>query len=136
MHRRWTICLTVGLICGGLGCTHQQTVPGTTDQRLASNSSATLAPPPAPEPRVNVGSDKDNTPITPKPKSCVALGALRETWAVEKVRNNAERDQMYDLARRSYQQALELDPNYLPAYVALAKLYEKVGDYERCQATY
>lgn len=136
MVRRWALCLAAGLICGGLGCTHQQTVPGAAGQRLTSSAQATITPPPTPAPPTDIEPDSDKTPITPKAKTCVALGAVRERWAMEKTRNTTERDQMYDLARRSYQQALEIDPHYLPAYLALAKLYEKIGDYERCQATY
>ena len=66
----------------------------------------------------------------------MALGALRERWAEDTARSPADRDKLFDMARRSYQQALEIDPKYLPAYAALAGLYEKLNDYELAQASY
>ncbi|HMC64417.1 MAG TPA: tetratricopeptide repeat protein [Gemmataceae bacterium] len=128
--------LTLGLTLGAVGCTHQQTVPQTPGQRAASNATASNMSSTAAAQSANAAAPDNQTPIIPKAQTCVAAGAFQERMAADTARTPAERDKLNDLARRSYQQGIRTDSNYLPAYVALANLYEKLGDFERAEATY
>jgi len=47
-----------------------------------------------------------------------------------------EQSKNYNQARLAYEQALEIDPNCLEAYVGLARLYEKSGKLDDAQAAY
>jgi tetratricopeptide (TPR) repeat protein len=67
----------------------------------------------------------------------VAIGQFLEREAmVSPKATPLEKQQELDKARRSYQEALRLNPSYAPAYCALAHLYVELGDYERATATY
>jgi tetratricopeptide (TPR) repeat protein len=71
----------------------------------------------------------------PKPSTCVALAVMREQTALTK-QSPAERTELYDQARRAYQHAIKLDPQYAPAYKGLARLYETIQDHERAVETF
>src|SRR5262249_11706789 len=106
----------------GAGCTPQaQTLP------LAP-------PPPAAAPEAKREPDLPKRP--PGPKSGVAAGDFYVKEASWGKRTPAECEQFHDQARRAYQQALDVDPNYQPAYLGLARLYVATGDHERAVATY
>jgi tetratricopeptide (TPR) repeat protein len=118
-------------VLGGLaGCT---TTTGT------NTTSAPPAPAPAPAQTAQIDPDKikkesDLPKKNPTPKTCTVWGdwAAGEADASQSpVDANAKRDQ----ARKAYQQALKLDPNYLPAYQGLAKLYLALQDPEHAVAT-
>jgi tetratricopeptide (TPR) repeat protein len=66
----------------------------------------------------------------------VAFGQFREQAAKEPNVAPPQRDALREQARKAYQQALQIDPAYMPAYLALARLYAVDGDKERCLATY
>jgi Tfp pilus assembly protein PilF len=72
----------------------------------------------------------------PKPSTCLAFGNYRETQAADEKLPPAARQECYEQARKAYQQALEIDAAYLPAYLALAHLYVTLEDYPRALATY
>jgi Flp pilus assembly protein TadD len=81
--------------------------------------------------------DKESNlpPRTPKASTCVALADwyAREAQAPE--RPQAQVDYLRDVARKQYQQALSIDPNHLPAYQALGRLYVAMGDQAHAVAT-
>jgi tetratricopeptide (TPR) repeat protein len=72
----------------------------------------------------------------PLPSTCVAIATLSEHTAAEPNCAPADRDRLRDQARQAYQQALEEDPNYLPAQTGLAHLYIDIEDYDRAVATF
>jgi len=65
---------------------------------------------------------------------------LAGDWAAGEARarpkGSTEQEQMRDTARKSFQQAMTINPTYLPAYRSLAKLYVEMDDYEHAVATY
>jgi tetratricopeptide (TPR) repeat protein len=70
------------------------------------------------------------------PQTCVAWGVCRERQAELIDLDNSARQNLYDEARKAYQEALRVDSNYLPAQVALARIYMKMNRYDRALATY
>jgi tetratricopeptide (TPR) repeat protein len=72
----------------------------------------------------------------PKPDTCVAAGDFYAREAVNKDRGSAAQEQLRESARKAYQQALTLDPRYIPAHHALAQLYTAMDDHEHAVAIY
>src|ERR1017187_5127741 len=54
--------------------------------------------------------------------------------------NNAEtafiQDKNYKEARKHYKNVLDLQPDYYPAKIQIAKTFEKEGDYEKAESSY
>jgi tetratricopeptide (TPR) repeat protein len=121
MECRRPAVLAVGLFLGGLGCTHLETVQDITG-----------SPPPGAE----VRKEKDKPPRQPQPATLVAFGNLNERTANQPDTPLANREQLLDQARKSYQQALKVDTKCVPAMVALARLYETRDDHARAVAMY
>jgi Flp pilus assembly protein TadD len=126
MDGRASVVLALALAAGVVGCNPQGPLP------LVSST----AEPPKP-----VAPSTDLPPSDGKPKKAhastfVAAGDLAEKGSIDPARTPADRANMLEQARKAYQQAIATDPNYLPAHVALAKLYLDQGDQERCFATY
>jgi Tfp pilus assembly protein PilF len=80
--------------------------------------------------------EDDGKPHKPHASTFVAAGSLAEKSAADPRRDAANRENMLEQARLAYQQAIATDPNYVPAYQALAHLYLTQGDMERAVATY
>jgi tetratricopeptide (TPR) repeat protein len=132
MDCRWTLLVAAGLACGGVGC--------------VGVDSGSLKPP-APQAHATSPAEQDppsstegwfgkKNPPKPKPATCVAYGRYLERMANLPGRPAARQEQLRDEARRAYEGALAIDPEYLPAYSALAMFYENVGDHERAVQTY
>jgi tetratricopeptide (TPR) repeat protein len=111
------------VMTGALGCTHEPIMP----------QGPTLGGPP----------QVDATPLpekelprkTPKPRTLVTLGNLKEHNG-DAVKALSQKEQLYDQARKNYQQALEVDPDNKEALQALAHLYTIIKDHDRALATY
>ena len=132
MDGRTSLVLALCLVTGVLGCTPQGTLP------LVSSSNAApkpVPPPAAPAATADLPPD-DGRPKKPHASTFVAAGQLAEKSAEDAARTAADRANLLEQARKAYQQAIATDPNYLPAYTALAHLYLAQGDQERCFATY
>jgi tetratricopeptide (TPR) repeat protein len=115
-----TYCLAFGLLCGGLGCVHQV------------EETRTLGP--SPEKEV---AKQDALPKRqPKAATCVAMATFREQLAADPKYGSTERERLHEEARAAYNQALRIDPKYIPAYIGLAKLYVTIGDNARAVETY
>jgi tetratricopeptide (TPR) repeat protein len=73
-----------------------------------------------------------------QPATEIASGKFMEAEAdTDAVKKNPEAQaQLRDNARKAYQAALQTDPNNLEASKHLAKLYVKVGDYDRAFEIY
>lgn len=80
--------------------------------------------------------DKLPPPAPPKPATLVALGVLKEQSVETPGLSSSEQEQLLEEARRIYQQAIDLDPQHLPAYFHLARLYDSLNDHTRAVQTY
>jgi len=72
----------------------------------------------------------------PKAATCVAAGNFHEQQAEGPEVAPADQMQLRETARKAYQQAISIDPDYAPAYQALAHLYEVLGDHQYALATF
>ncbi|GIW82440.1 MAG: hypothetical protein KatS3mg105_4247 [Gemmatales bacterium] len=78
---------------------------------------------------------KHNGKRLPKASTCVGFGDMRAESA-KSAKSELERKLIQDQARRAYQQAIKIDPNYAKAYLGLARLYQDMKDYDRAEETY
>jgi tetratricopeptide (TPR) repeat protein len=74
----------------------------------------------------------------PMPRTEISYGELQEAESETDVakKNPALQAKLRDGAREAYQKALKLEPNNADAYRHLARLYAKIGDYERAFDAY
>jgi len=72
----------------------------------------------------------------PRAATCVAMGEYREQGSQDPGFPAGEQAKLREEARMSYQEALRVDPNYVPAYRSLARLYASIGDHGRAVATF
>jgi tetratricopeptide (TPR) repeat protein len=122
MEGRASAFVALGLLAGLAGCT-----PQGTSSLLPSDAGASAPVAAAP---------KENGPKRqPKPATCLAAGRLREQEASDPKRTPAERERMLDQARAAYQQALDTDPNFIPAWEALGRLYLTMEQPDRATET-
>jgi tetratricopeptide (TPR) repeat protein len=122
-------------LAASAGC---QTVPLNADPKNAAPPAKAASPAPAvPPPAVPIAKEAAKPMRAPSPATCVAAGQFIEREAA--LAKNAaplQKQQEFDKARRAYQQALSLNPNFVPAFCALAHLYVELGEYDRAFATY
>jgi tetratricopeptide (TPR) repeat protein len=117
-----TLPLALGVACFALGCTHVTGLPVTE---------------PVDPRRVHKVEEQDLPRRDPKPSTCVGCAEFRVQMATtDPHATAADKQRLYDEARRAYQQAIRIDPNYLPAYEGLGKLYVLINDYPRAVETY
>jgi tetratricopeptide (TPR) repeat protein len=121
MECRTSLVLALGVAAGSLGCVNHAGLP----------VAATDEPNPA---KIVREADLPHRP--PRPETCVAFGRLNEQAAADPNRPPVEKQQLLDRARKTYQQALKLDPKNPEALLALARLYNTMDDHERAVATY
>jgi tetratricopeptide (TPR) repeat protein len=132
MERRRGLWLALGIWGSVAGCQHTTTsLPSAAGQPpgavpLTPGSATDVADPKsARAPRKNL-----------RPETYVRFGDFRANEAAAPDAAPAVRDQLRDDARRSYQYALSLDSNCLPAHRGLARLYGAMQDYPRAVAAY
>ncbi len=116
---------------GAVGCTSWGGLKKS--DPVAAATSATTPPPGV---VVKKEKEKDLPPRTPKASTCVALADWYAKEAQAPNREPAQVDQLREVARKEYQQALSIDPNYLPTYQALGRLYVAMGDQARAMQTF
>lgn len=116
MNCRRGVALAAGLMISGVGCTGAQISP------MAMTQTGQL---------VEVQKVDELPKRPPKASTLIAYGGLCERSADEPKCPPAQRERLRDQARRSYQQALGLEPKNVEAMVALANLYVKSGDKDR-----
>jgi len=71
-----------------------------------------------------------------KPHTLVTMGALHAQMAEELARSPEERQQLFRQAAHAYQTALKQDASYVPAYMAMGQLSEKLGDPQKAITAY
>ncbi len=123
MDCRRTLATALYLLTGALGCAHDT---GTTAPPLRETAPPPLAGPSAYNPSKR----------TPQAATCVAGGNFLVGEAAALDKGSSVQENQLDKARKAYQQALSIDPNYIPAYQSLARLYVMMEDYDHAVATY
>ena len=122
MDGRMSRVMLLGLLLASSGCvtTQEKQVTVRTDGELPSLT---------PAPKVD--------PTKPVPARVVLAIAETKEREADAVKDNAEgQARLRDAARRGYQEILKTEPNHLEAYRGLARVYARMGDYERAQETY
>jgi len=148
MDGRWSTCLALGLLSIGVGCKGTHRIPGLE----SSQASAVIAPaqtgspspyaavPQPPTTRkwgVTAMFDRDKKPTNQmKPETLVIMANLRLDAAEQPGRSPQDRDQLLNIARESFQQALAIDPNHLDSLKGLARFYAVCNDGAQAQAMY
>jgi tetratricopeptide (TPR) repeat protein len=69
------------------------------------------------------------------PRVAAALAAYKEADARALDRNPETQFKVRDQARKLYQEAIKLDPDFVEAHRGLARVYVDLGDFERAQDT-
>jgi Tfp pilus assembly protein PilF len=120
--------LALVLLFTVVGCTHDQAVVPPDDKvgRITLAAKEDTASP----------VDPDAPKRIPKPATCVARGNFFALEAAAQKDSPTLQEANQDLARKSYQQAIKIDPTNVPAYRALANLYLDMNDTEHAVATY
>jgi tetratricopeptide (TPR) repeat protein len=72
----------------------------------------------------------------PQAETCVKFGDYIAGEAAAMDKGSTVQEDMRDRARKAYQQAIDLDPKYLPAYQSLARLYVSMDDFDHAAATF
>jgi tetratricopeptide (TPR) repeat protein len=121
MDCRAALVLALGVAAGSLGCQKHAGLPLVAEQEVN----------PA---KIRKAADLPKRP--PQPATSVAFGRFNEQAAADPSRTPAEKQELLEQARKSYQQALKLDPKNVEALTALARLYNSMDDHERAVATY
>jgi tetratricopeptide (TPR) repeat protein len=113
--------LALGAIVFYSGCDRQGTIP-------LRQADAPMA--------ANIKKEAELPKRQPLPSTCVALGNVNASAADDPQCPPLKQQELRETARKAYQQALQLDRNYLPALSALARLYVNLEDYPHAVATY
>jgi tetratricopeptide (TPR) repeat protein len=126
----------VWVLGGAVGCHQVATMPPPSATQTYAPISAVAPPPPAVPADVQVKKEADLPKRTPRAATCVAFGEFQSREALAPEKTPAQKEQLQDQARKAYQQAINVDPNHLPAYRGLARLYEQMNDPTHAVATY
>jgi tetratricopeptide (TPR) repeat protein len=118
--------LALALLAGLAGCSHHK-------------AAVTGGPPPQPAAKAPAADTpglaaKGAKPHRPESWTAYANYAAQEAAAPE--RSPADAQRIRDTARRAYQEALRVDPNYVAAHQGLARLYVAMGDQQHAAAAY
>jgi tetratricopeptide (TPR) repeat protein len=120
MDCRRTTCVTAALLCAVVGCV---TPNGPNGAGVKSDSTISEAAKAAAEPREVV---KQLNPDT-----LVSYGALQEQIAAEMNLTPQEKERYLEDARQAYQRAIDTDPKFIPAYMAMGRLFESTERHDR-----
>jgi tetratricopeptide (TPR) repeat protein len=93
------------------------------------------APPPKP-PAKEVVKEKDQPKRPPEASTCIAFGKVELEGAARPEQPPTVRRDLFDRARKYFQQAVKEDPKNPEAYQGLVQAYEGLGDYPRTVETY
>src|SRR3954451_1736283 len=103
MDGRVPLALAFGLLAGMTGCVPDKT------------TSSSLGSAQTPRELAAAAETADFANRTPKPSTFVALANLSHQDFLDTNRSEIERQASFDKARKTYQQALQIDPKYIPA---------------------
>lgn len=120
MDCRWTFCLAAALV-GAAGCEHLSLWPQDDKTKAEKEREARCV-------------WVEQTKL--KPETLVAHANLLLTGAEDATATEDERERRREKARDDFQRALKEDPDHLPAYLGLARLFESTGRHDRAVETY
>lgn len=132
--RRRRLWLAGGLVFGLLGCSSVNRTP---ENRFA--------PPPPPRqtsyPTTSAQTtrkpkEEPSKVLQAKPSTCVSMAEFYANCATDANRPDAERQRFAEQARTTYRRALQQDPKYLPAFLGLGRLAERLDEREEAVAVY
>lgn len=123
MDCRQTLLVGVVLGCLATGCVATDPRKELVAQRKAA----------APAVAAESTPDKKRLPL---PSTCVAWAVCKEREAAKLDHEPALQRELRDEARKAYQEALRLDPKFMPAHAHLARLYVQMEDYDRAEETF
>jgi tetratricopeptide (TPR) repeat protein len=121
----------VPLFVSVVGCVTQGTVPPAPTAPPAPTTAGNVM-----VPAKDVVKEQDQPKRRPQSSTCVAFGNLELEAANEGDRTPAQRQDLFERARKYFQQALKTEPKCLDAYHGLARAYQGLGDNERTLETY
>ncbi len=124
MECRRMFWLGLWLLGGALGCTHQ----GTTNPLLSSNPSPEAGSTRKLADGTVIRTEPDPPKRAPNAATCATYGDWFAQAALEPGVGQAKAQQLRDTALKAYQQALQIDPKYLPGYRSMARLYWDLDD--------
>lgn len=115
-----TLLLSLGLTLGCLGCaqTSQSTKPAPVEE-------------PAPTPSASAPTKR-----SPHAATLVALAVCREQQAGKDGVGPAIKNEFYDQACEAYRQAIKVDPEHMPAYDGLARIYARKNQHAKALEVY
>jgi len=125
MDGRNSLLLALSLWAGAVGCAS-----------LDKNQTQQL------KERITLGTPEEsakspgNEPKLQTPLLCVAAADYFMNEAAGKADAPAMQQHLYERARKAYQKANQMDPNFLPGYQGLANWYLTQDDYDHAIATY
>jgi tetratricopeptide (TPR) repeat protein len=122
MECRRTIWLGLCCLGGVLGCHHESTNP-----LQSANVTAQQTTRKAPDGTV-IHTEPDPPKRPPTAATCSTYGDWYSQAAREPGIGQAQAQQLRDTALKAYQQAMQIDPKYLPAYRSTAALYWDLND--------
>jgi tetratricopeptide (TPR) repeat protein len=128
MECRRTIWLTLWVLGGALGCAHTGTTDSQQPPALSANAGAqeSTSRKLADGTVIHVEPDPPKRP--PNAVTCAKYGDFYAQAAHEPGVSPVKAQQLRDTALKAYQQALQIDPKYLPGYRSLANLYWDLND--------
>lgn len=106
----------------GTGCTQLPVQPAVPETALTA--------------AIKADAEKELPKRPPQAATCVSYGSFYLKAAAEPAHSSVEREQLLDQARRSFQQALKLEPKSLDAHRGLARTYQERNEYDRAAQTY
>ncbi len=137
MDCRKTLGLSFCLLLGAAGCSHNVIMRSPEPPVQASSAPApTSTPVQVLPPGAVVRKAADLPPRMPHASTCVAFGDWASSEANAADLSDTVRQAKREKARKAFQQALAIDPHYLPAYESLALLYDDLKDHSHAVATY
>ncbi len=122
MDGRMSALLLIGLTLAASGCI-------TTTEKKVTVRTDNEAPPELP-----VAKDEPKKPVPPR--LLLAFADMKEKEADASKDNPEVQAKLRDEGRRAYQELLKTEPENIEALCGLARMYTRMGDYERAQDTY
>ncbi|MFO0809137.1 MAG: tetratricopeptide repeat protein [Gemmataceae bacterium] len=137
MDVRWSRLLAGSFLCAAVGCMGTNVRQPSLPTSLPPSPMAQGAQPTQPPRATQVASAPEPKPGTKlKPSTIVTMGALKEQAADDKDRSPAEAEQYRYQARMEYLRAIQMDPKFGSAYMALAHSYVSTNERDKALATF
>jgi hypothetical protein len=125
MDGRWSLWLAGGVLGGLIGCS------SSSGSRSASVESMIATAKAQNHKEIDTEPQYDGSV---KPLTAYTMGQIGEKMAADPAKAPAEQQALRAQARHSYLLALEIEPRYLDAHLALARSYDATGEHDQALA--